>query len=123
MASLERFHRMMDKYHEVANFVLVYIAEAHPTDGWALEGNIDIKIHKNMEERIQAAEKLVDIHPLDCDVLVDMMDDEANIGYAAMPERLYIVKEGVVVYKGGIGPFDYKMPEVEDYLSNYKKMA
>ncbi|KAK7084429.1 Responsible for the deiodination of T4 (3,5,3',5'- tetraiodothyronine) [Halocaridina rubra] len=61
-----------------------------------------------MEERIQAAKKMVDIHPLECDVLVDMMDDEANIGYAAMPERLYIVKEGVVVYKGGLGPFDYK---------------
>ena len=36
----------MDRYDGVADFAVVYIAEAHPSDGWALEGNIDIPKHK-----------------------------------------------------------------------------
>ena len=30
---------------------------------------------------------------------VDPMDDRANLSYAALPERLYIVQDGQVVYQ------------------------
>ena len=30
---------------------------------------------------------------------VDPMDDRANIAYAALPERLYIVQDGQIIYQ------------------------
>ena len=30
---------------------------------------------------------------------VDPMDDRANLSYAALPERLYIIQDGQVVYQ------------------------
>ena len=38
--------------------------------------------------------------------------------YGAWPERLYIVIDGVVVYKGGMGPFDYRLYEVRQWLED-----
>lgn len=37
--------------------------------------------------------------------------------YTFHAERLYIIVDGVVVYKGGYGPFDYKLWEVQDWLA------
>ena len=40
----------------------------------------------------------------------------AEDSYAAWPERLYIVRNKTIVYKGGTGPSGYKLDEVEQYL-------
>lgn len=32
--------QLTEDYADVADFVIVYISEAHPTDGWAIEGNV-----------------------------------------------------------------------------------
>ncbi|XP_066977362.1 type I iodothyronine deiodinase-like [Macrobrachium rosenbergii] len=111
----------MEEHHEVADFVVVYTAEAHPTDGWAFEKNVDISQHKDIQERMSAAKELTNLHPLKCQVLVDRMDNRADQDYAASPERLYVVLDGVVAYRGGLGPYDYKLSEVEDFLKNYAK--
>ena len=44
---------------------------------------------------------------------------EGNIAdrYGAWPERLYIIIDGIVVYKGNVGPFGYKLPEVKEFLA------
>lgn len=34
--------QMSSKYAEVADFLIIYIAEAHPTNGWAIPGNIEV---------------------------------------------------------------------------------
>jgi len=51
---------------------------------------------------------------------VDPMDDRANIAYAALPERLYVVQDGQIIYQGGLGPFDYNISEVEAFLAKNK---
>ena len=48
------------------------------------------------------------------------MDDRANHAFAALPERIYVVLDGRIAYQGGLGPFDYKIEEVEEYLSKRK---
>ena len=48
------------------------------------------------------------------------MDDKANHSYGALPERLYIILNGKIVYMGGVGPMDYKVNEVEEWLQNFK---
>ncbi|XP_068246650.1 type I iodothyronine deiodinase-like [Palaemon carinicauda] len=105
---------------ELADFVMIYIAEAHPTDGWAIDGNIEVANHRNLEERFAAAQRMLELEHQSCPVLVDPLTDETSKAYGGMPERLYIILDGVIVYKGGPGPFSYKLPEVEEWLQKFK---
>ncbi|XP_071520044.1 type I iodothyronine deiodinase-like isoform X3 [Panulirus ornatus] len=119
MANLERFREMTEEHSLVADFLMVYIAEAHPTDGWALRDNIAIAKHRTLEERFTAAQML-EVESLKCRVVVDRLEDEASNAYGALPERLFIILDGVVVYKGEQGPTGYKLSEVDDWLTNKK---
>ena len=73
-----------------------------------------------MEERLTAAKILADTKP-PCPVVVDNMADEANLHYGVASERLYIVLNGRIVYKGGFGPRYNSVPEVEDWLQAYQQ--
>ncbi|XP_076359181.1 type I iodothyronine deiodinase-like [Tachypleus tridentatus] len=120
MVALEEFIELIDEFQEVADFVTVYIAEAHPTDSGDIDGNFDISTHKSIKERIKAALFLLENEELPCPLLVDSMINEAKKSYAALPERLYIIKKGRIVYEGGVGPMDYKVKEVEEWLQKYR---
>lgn len=67
-------------------------------DGWAFNNNVDLKEHKNLEERLAAAQILAKEDPL-CPVVVDDMTNTTASRYAALPERLYIIQSGNVIYK------------------------
>jgi len=128
MANLDKFGALRKNFSEVADFVTIYIAEAHPAERGHFKvggegGNYDIDSHANIEDRLKAASTLRKQagQALEgCKILVDPMDDRANLSYAALPERLYIVQDGQVVYQGGLGPFDYKISEVETFLKKNK---
>ena len=79
---------------------------------------------QNFEERVEAAEILLDYKKAEdnYDILVDLMDNKAGTAFAAMPERLYVVLDGKIVYEGDLGPFGYKLDEVEDYLETRSKL-
>ena len=53
---------------------------------------------------------------LSCPILVDDMTNEANIAYGALPERLYIIYNGKVVYVGGHGPYNYSLDDMKKSL-------
>lgn len=128
MANLDKFGKLRENFSGVADFVTVYIAEAHPAERGHFRvggegGNYDIDTHANIADRLAAATKLKEEAGealKGCKILVDPMDDRANIAYAALPERLYVVQDGQIVYQGGLGPFDYKIPEVETFLAKKK---
>ena len=143
MAKLGQFGEMSAKYSSLADFVTLYISEAHPSEEANFTGNIDIAEHKvrflgrtenvpsllrdhlqNFEERLEAAEILRDYKKAEdnYEILVDLMDNKAATAYAAMPERLYVVLEGKIVYEGELGPFGYKLDEVEKYLETRSKL-
>lgn len=45
------------------------------------------------------------------------MNDAADRAYAGWPERMYIIDEsGKIVYRGGLGPFQYHPQEVRVWL-------
>jgi Iodothyronine deiodinase len=49
---------------------------------------------------------------------IDEMSNAADNAYAAWPERLYVIDEtGHVVYRGGMGPFNYNPAEIRDWLA------
>uniref|UniRef100_A0A3B4Y2H8 Iodothyronine deiodinase n=1 Tax=Seriola lalandi dorsalis TaxID=1841481 RepID=A0A3B4Y2H8_SERLL len=113
------FKQLVKDFSDVADFLVVYIAEAHSTDGWAFTNNIDINRHRSLEDRLSAAQILVQKEPL-CPVVVDEMNDVTAIKYGALPERLYVLQAGKVVYKGGMGPWGYNPMEVRSFLEKMK---
>lgn len=50
------------------------------------------------------------------------MDNQCNSLYAAWPERLYIIHNGHVVFKGGIGPEGYHPELVEEWVNFYQTL-
>ena len=48
MAKIASFVELADKFRSEADFVVVYIDEAHSSDGWAFNRNYaDVKSHKS----------------------------------------------------------------------------
>ncbi|CAM9332213.1 unnamed protein product [Rangifer tarandus platyrhynchus] len=97
------------------DFLIIYIEEAHASDGWAFKNNVDIKSHRNLQDRLRAARLLLDRSP-QCPVVVDTMKDQSSSCYAALPERLYVLQEGRILYKGKPGPWNYNPEEVRAVL-------
>jgi len=131
MANLGKFGSLRQNFSKVADFVTIYIAEAHPADRGHFKagadggqfGQIDTATHTSLQDRINAALKLKEKAASfleGCPIMVDPMDDRANKAFAALPERIYVVLDGRIAYQGGLGPFDYKIEEVEKYLAKRK---
>jgi len=128
MANLGKFGKLRQNFSGVADFVTIYITEAHPAERGHFRvggdgGNYDIDTHNNIADRLNAAETLQQEAGdalKGCKILVDPMDDRSNKAYASLPERLYVVQDGQVVYQGGLGPFDYRIGDVENFLKKSK---
>ena len=100
----------------------MYIAEAHATDGWQLQSNLDEGVllanHRTLEERFAAAREGVARLGLTMPVLVDDMDDAVSGAFAAWPERIYVVdSDARLAYVGGPGPFEFDPDAAEAALS------
>ncbi|XP_033749304.1 thyroxine 5-deiodinase-like [Pecten maximus] len=119
MVKLKRFNSLVTRFTNVADFIIVYIEEAHPSDGWAFTNNVEISSHRSLSDRMDAAKHLKVIGQPKCPILVDDMNNAANSHYGAYYERLYIIKENLVVYEGERGPAGYKIEEVENWLDRY----
>lgn len=120
MRRLAAFRRLADQYADIADSLLVYIEEAHPSDGWASsDAPYQIPRHRCLEDRLRAAQLMNATVPGSL-VVVDTMENAANAAYGAYFERLYIVKDEVVVYQGGRGPEGYRICELRSWLERYR---
>jgi len=120
MNSLGKFASLMRTHSKSVDFVTIYISEAHPAERNHFNGNYDITSHPNMEARLEAAKVLREEAGENlegCPIVVDPMDDRTNLAYGGWPERLYVIKDGLVVFEGGMGPFLYDVQKVDDFLS------
>ena len=100
-------------YQNDVEFLLIYIREAHPTDGWYM-GSHDIRDHQSMAERRAVAGQCEMALQYGIQTYVDEMDDAVMRAYAAWPERLYLVGiDGRIVYAGGLGPFEFHPHELK----------
>ena len=97
-------------------FYIVYIREAHPSDGRSPIKDAP-KDPKSIDERDILASKCIKKMKLTVPCLIDNMKDEANKGYSAWPDRIYIIdKELKIHYKAGRGPWGFKPDEAEKSL-------
>lgn len=85
---------------------MLYIREAHPTDGRAIKGNkFQITDPKTIEERRKVAREFADQMKLSIPILVDTIDDQVEKNYAGWPDRIYLIDAaGKIVHKGAPGP-------------------
>ena len=112
---------MRNRYGAQADFVTLYIKEAHPTDEWQMESNEKDDVcypqPRTTAARLAIAKDFAERFKYDIPLLVDPIENEANALYAGWPERLYVIEDGVIVYKGGPGPFEFKPEELEAWLA------
>ncbi|KAK1795576.1 hypothetical protein P4O66_001070 [Electrophorus voltai] len=120
MTRLSAFQRVVDQYADIADCLLVYIEEAHPSDGWvSSDAPYQIPKHRCIEDRLKAAQ-LMNAKIPGREVVVDTMDNSSNAAYGAYFERLYIVKDEKVVYQGRRGPEGYRISELRNWLEQYR---
>lgn len=132
MGALASFASMVGDYAGRANFAVVYLEEAHPTDGW-LFGAVAhvIPQHASLAARQAAAQVL---HAelaaawarqqqlagapsaCPCPVLVDGMGNAASRAFGALPERLAVLVGGELRWLGGKGPEGYSLLAARDAL-------
>ena len=122
------------QYHDRVQFLMIYIREAHPKDGWWLGGGIigtmmkrgvpnvatDINDPKTYEERRGVAKQCAETLQYDICTYVDEMDDAVSKAYAAKPTRLYLVGiDGRVAYAGGPGPYGFSPAALKNAIKEY----
>ena len=114
--------QIYNDYRDRADFLTVYVREAHPTDEWQMKSNVKDDVcyvqPKTLEQRVAIAKDFTARYKFPLPFGIDDMSNAADSAYAAWPERLYIIDEtGRIVYRGGLGPFHYKPGEVRDWLA------
>ena len=117
---------MYAAYKDRAHFRVVYIREAHPTDGWQVPVNVRDKVlvpdPKTLAERRKVARQFAAQFKVSVPVCVDTLDDRVEKAYAGWPDRFYVIDaEGKIAYKGGPGPGGFKAAEVEQWLKTNLK--
>jgi len=69
------------------------------------------------EERLALANQYIAKVNFTIPMVIDDLEDTCATLYAAWPERLYVIENGVVGYKGGLGPDNYMPDELSEWLS------
>ena len=103
------------RYSDEVQFLVIYILEAHPQDGWATNSDLCPKINDptTIEERRAIAGECEVAMAHGIRTYVDEMDDPVMTAYVAQPERLYLVGvDGRVAYQGGQGPWGFEPAEL-----------
>lgn len=118
---------IVDKYKDAFTYVVLYINEAHPVNGWYIGDDLyKIPIHTSINDRKQAASYLDnEIHP-NVHVFLDNLQNQGQKLFGTKYERLYVLQptnDGKlrVVYQGGNGPFGYSLDDLDAFLDNYTK--
>lgn len=99
-----RLNEIVSEFKTDMDFLCVYIQEAHPSDGWQVQANLEEDVvlasPTTMAEREGYAEVCMLKLALDMPMVVDDMADTIDRAYNALPERLYLLDaSGRVVFK------------------------
>jgi hypothetical protein len=112
---------MAARYKTDVAFLLVYIREAHPTDGRQVPQNIRdralVSTATTQAEKDGHADVCIRTLDIRFPTLVDKMDNKVELAYAGWPDRLYLVgKDGRILYKSGPGPKGFLPAELESAI-------
>jgi type I thyroxine 5'-deiodinase len=109
---------MAERFRDRVSFLVVYIHEAHPEDGWVLPENrrsdVAVRNPVTADERHDVAATCATRLELRMPMVVDGIDNAVGSAYGGWPDRLYLVtSDGRIAYQGGDGPFGFRPDELE----------
>ena len=115
---------MRDRYQGRVEFLVVYIQEAHPTDGWQIDINVSEGVEfaqpTTHDEREHVAEACSIDLKLDITTVIDDLENSTDSAYSALPDRLYLVgRDGSIVYRSGPGPMGFRPDELEAAITTH----
>src|SRR2546430_8038296 len=104
---------MANRHRGRVAFLLVYIREAHPEEGWILPENrrSGVAVHEptTVDERLAVASSCAAKLHVDMPTVVDGIDNAVASAYGGRPHPLYPVRPGGrVAVHGGEGPVGFK---------------
>ena len=85
--------RLRTRWGAHVRFLVVYVQEAHTTDGWRL-GRVltTVPQHKTLDDRLAAARAFVERFSFEIETCVDSMANHFNNRFAVWPERLVVLR-------------------------------
>lgn len=100
---------------------MIYIREAHASDGWQLNVNLEQNVvfanPKSYEEKTSVAGICALKLGIEFPTLIDDFSNSTELAYTGWPDRLYVVdRDGRIAHKAKPGPFGFKPEEVEATL-------
>jgi hypothetical protein len=103
------------------HFLVVYIREAHPEEGWILPENrrSGVAVHEpktDEERRVVASACAVNLR-MRMPMVVDEVDNAVASAYGGWPDRLYLI--GVdrrIAFQSNEGPFGFKPQELANAI-------
>ena len=116
-----RLNELYAKYKDQVQFYMVYIREAHPSNGWQVPNNLIENIiftePTTNDERTAVAAACQIGMDIRMPMLVDSIDNNVDEKYVGLPMRLFLVDaEGCIAYAGAKGPFGWNDEEFEDAI-------
>jgi len=120
-------HALYKELKGMANFLCVYIAEAHAQDEWPISSCrfnngtvVSYNQHKTVEERIAAASDFVAKFDFELPVVVDDISNPFERGYAPWPIRFFVLQKGKVEYIAEPKNCSYDISHLRLWLLNRK---
>lgn len=120
-SSAEALNAMRERYGSRANFLLVYIREAHSDDQWQstrnLRESVKLAPAANMTEKEDHARMCSRKLHLNFPAVVDKMDGSVEIAYDAWPSRAFVIgTDRRVLYRTRLTELDFHADEMESVL-------
>ena len=108
---------LYERYRDRAQFVLVYVHEAHTAENWQSTVNqregVDLPPEKTFDEKGQHAALCIRKLDLKFPVVVDGMDRKVESAYGAWPSAVYLVgRDGRVLWRSRLGEQNFAPEEM-----------
>ncbi len=113
-----RLNEIHQTYKNDVEFLLIYIHEAHPSDGWQTPQNLyDAVVYQaptDDDERSEIANACQIELDLKMPMLVDGIDNSVEEAYVSAPIRMYMIdREGILTFNGAPGPAGFNPDDWE----------
>mmetsp|Transcript_66612 Transcript_66612/g.167873 ORF Transcript_66612/g.167873 Transcript_66612/m.167873 type:complete len:125 (-) Transcript_66612:115-489(-) len=117
---LKSVAELCEQHKEKVDLLHVYITEAHAKGEWELsvnsEDGVSIDQPKVLQERLDVAAEFAKAIGMEGHMVVDDMTNSSDIAYETRPERLYVIDSGKIVWRSGLGPFQYDVKGLAKFL-------
>ncbi len=123
-----RLNEIFETYKNDVEFLLIYIHEAHPSDGWQTPQNLyDAVIYQapsDDDERSEIANTCQIELDFKMPMLVDSIDNAVEEAYVSEPIRMYMIdRAGILTFNGAPGPAGFNPDDWEAAIQEQLAIA